>query len=126
MTPLAQVSATAGATAAGEGEHPVGRGVTRRVVGALLLVALLLVALSMTLIYVSLLRHGTGAGARVTSVAVLPFKPLVPQNRDEALEFGIADILIGRLATLQQRECAIPREGAPVRGPVHESRRSRA
>ena len=62
--------------------------------------ALFLLALCATLIYLALARRSTGAAYRVTSVAVLPFKPLVPQDRDEALEFGIADILIGRLATL--------------------------
>lgn len=70
-------------------------GTTGRVVGGLFLVGL-----CVTLVYVSFLRRGTDAESPVTSVAVLPFKPLVPQNRDEALEFGIADILIGRLATL--------------------------
>jgi DNA-binding winged helix-turn-helix (wHTH) protein/TolB-like protein/Tfp pilus assembly protein PilF len=34
----------------------------------------------------------------IKSVAVLPFKPLVPENRDEALEMGMADTLIARLA----------------------------
>ena len=58
------------------------------------------IVLIVPLVYLSFARHGTGAGYRLTSVAVLPFKPLAPQNRDEALEFGIADILIRRLATL--------------------------
>ena len=95
MMPSADVSATNGFAAAGEGEHPLWRGMTPRV-GA----ALLLLALCATLISLALARRGTRAADRVTSVAVLPFKPLVPQNRDQALEFGIADILIGRLATL--------------------------
>lgn len=34
----------------------------------------------------------------VKSIAVLPFKPLVAENRDEALEIGMADTLIARLA----------------------------
>lgn len=34
----------------------------------------------------------------VRSVAVLPFKPLVAENREEALEIGMADTLIARLA----------------------------
>jgi DNA-binding winged helix-turn-helix (wHTH) protein/TolB-like protein/predicted negative regulator of RcsB-dependent stress response len=32
-------------------------------------------------------------------IAVLPFKPLVPENRDEAFEMGMADTLIARLST---------------------------
>jgi hypothetical protein len=89
MMPSAEVSATDGFAAAGEGEHPLRRGMTRRVVAALLLLAL-----CATLISLALARRGTGGGDRITSVAVLPFKPLLPQNRDQALEFGIADILI--------------------------------
>ena len=93
--PALRAAELSGSTGGGEGAPPVRRRLTRRAV-----VAVLLVALSVTLIYLALARRGARAADRVTSVAVLPFKPLVPQNRDEALEFGIADILIGRLATL--------------------------
>ena len=37
------------------------------------------------------------ADAPIKSIAVLPFKPLVAENRDEALEIGMADTLISRL-----------------------------
>ena len=40
------------------------------------------------------------------SIAVLPFKPLVPQNRDEVLEAGMADTLIAKLST--SREMIVP------------------
>ena len=33
----------------------------------------------------------------IKSIAVLPFKPLVAENRDEVLEFGMADTLIAKL-----------------------------
>jgi DNA-binding winged helix-turn-helix (wHTH) protein/TolB-like protein/Flp pilus assembly protein TadD len=36
------------------------------------------------------------------SIAVLPFKPLVPDGRDESLEMGMADTLITRLSSLKQ------------------------
>ena len=36
------------------------------------------------------------------SIAVLPFKPLVPDGRDESLEMGMADTLITRLNNLSQ------------------------
>src|SRR5262249_28094362 len=36
-------------------------------------------------------------GAALTTVAVLPFRPLVAEARDAALEMGIADSLIARL-----------------------------
>ena len=35
-----------------------------------------------------------------TTLAVLPFKPLVAEARDEVLEFGMADSLVARLSTL--------------------------
>jgi serine/threonine-protein kinase len=41
---------------------------------------------------------GKPAGAQIRSLAVLPFKPLVLENRNEALEFGLADSLISRLS----------------------------
>jgi DNA-binding winged helix-turn-helix (wHTH) protein/TolB-like protein/Flp pilus assembly protein TadD len=36
--------------------------------------------------------------APIKTVAVLPFKPLVVENRNEALEFGMADTLISKLS----------------------------
>src|SRR5262250_400645 len=36
------------------------------------------------------------------SIAVLPFKPLVPESRDESLEIGMADSLITMLSNLGQ------------------------
>ena len=36
--------------------------------------------------------------APIKTVAVLPFKPLVAENRDEALELGMADTLISKLS----------------------------
>src|SRR5262249_33934502 len=38
---------------------------------------------------------------RVDSIAVLPFKPLLADSRDEALELGLADTLITRLSSLK-------------------------
>jgi TolB-like protein len=43
----------------------------------------------------------TGDGAVIRSIAVLPFKPLVADNRDESLEMGIADTLIFRLSSIR-------------------------
>lgn len=39
---------------------------------------------------------------KVRSIAVLPFKPLVADNRDEPLEMGMCDALITRLSGLNQ------------------------
>ncbi len=38
--------------------------------------------------------------SRPTTLAVLPFKPLIAQGRDELLELGMAEALIGRLSTV--------------------------
>src|SRR5262249_23030920 len=38
----------------------------------------------------------------VRSIAVLPFKPLVSESRDEALELGMADTLITKLSSIGQ------------------------
>jgi TolB-like protein/DNA-binding winged helix-turn-helix (wHTH) protein len=42
------------------------------------------------------------ASTPVRSIAVLPFKPLVADNRDEAIEMGMADTLITRLSAVRQ------------------------
>src|SRR5262249_29867797 len=40
----------------------------------------------------------TATSPRIKSIAVLPFKPLVANSRDESLELGMADTLIARLS----------------------------
>ncbi|MEO6213341.1 MAG: winged helix-turn-helix domain-containing protein [Vicinamibacterales bacterium] len=48
-------------------------------------------------------RGQTGAGfAPPRTVAVLPFKPLLPENRDQALELGMADSLIAKLSNIRE------------------------
>jgi TolB-like protein/DNA-binding winged helix-turn-helix (wHTH) protein/Flp pilus assembly protein TadD len=63
-----------------------------------------LVVLAAALSYFWILRKPTkpSDGARVRSIAVLPFKPLAADNRDEALEMGMADTLITKLSNIQQ------------------------
>jgi DNA-binding winged helix-turn-helix (wHTH) protein/TolB-like protein/Tfp pilus assembly protein PilF len=46
-------------------------------------------------------RAPTQARAPVRHIAVLPFKPLVVQHRDEFLEMGMADTLIARLSNIR-------------------------
>ena len=45
---------------------------------------------------------GAPAGSQMTSIAVLPFRPVVAEDRDEGLELGMADTLIARLSTLRR------------------------
>lgn len=42
------------------------------------------------------------AGLGIRSIAVLPFKPLLAEGRDESLELGMADALITKLSNLRQ------------------------
>jgi TolB-like protein/Tfp pilus assembly protein PilF/class 3 adenylate cyclase len=49
---------------------------------------------------------GSPAPVPEKSIAILPFKPLSSQNRDEILEAGMADTLIAKLSTI--REIIIP------------------
>src|SRR5262245_28173065 len=73
--------------------------VTRRVVFfAIAGVALTGIAL---LIYASKEKHAPPS-SQITSIAVLPFKPLGESTRDESLELGIADGLITTLGKIRQ------------------------
>ena len=47
-------------------------------------------------------RNRAAPSPEVKSVAVLPFRPLGTENRDEALELGMADALITKLSNLRQ------------------------
>ena len=38
----------------------------------------------------------------IQSIAVLPFRPLLAEGRDEALELGMADTLIARLSNIRE------------------------
>jgi DNA-binding winged helix-turn-helix (wHTH) protein/TolB-like protein/Flp pilus assembly protein TadD len=48
-------------------------------------------------VYLLRSRNSASAHPTVKSIAVLPFKPLVPEGRDEVLELGMADTLIAKL-----------------------------
>jgi DNA-binding winged helix-turn-helix (wHTH) protein/TolB-like protein/Tfp pilus assembly protein PilF len=47
-------------------------------------------------------RPAPNSGVEVRSIAVLPFKPLNAESRDESLEMGMAETLITRLSNLRQ------------------------
>lgn len=48
-------------------------------------------------------ENSTAAPAmQIKSIAVLPFKPLVSENRDESLEMGMADTLIAKLSNIRE------------------------
>ena len=67
--------------------------------GRLLLAGLLAGVLTVgAAVYFLRSRNSPSAHPTVESIAVLPFKPLVPESRDEALELGMADTLITKLS----------------------------
>jgi TolB-like protein/Tfp pilus assembly protein PilF len=45
---------------------------------------------------------GAATRTKLTSMAVLPFKPLVANDRDEYLEMGMVDVLITKLSNIRQ------------------------
>jgi len=63
--------------------------------------AIALVALAITLYYSSH-RSEPHPLAPIKSIAVLPFKPLLAEGRDEALEMGMADTLISKLSNIRE------------------------
>jgi TolB-like protein/Flp pilus assembly protein TadD len=63
--------------------------------------AVLLVGLSLVIYHTS--RRGQPQPVEtIKSIAVLPFKPLLAESRDEALELGMADTLINKLSNIRQ------------------------
>lgn len=61
------------------------------------LVVSFILALGATAYFLRQNSNGSANGTKIKTIAVLPFKPLVAENRDESLEMGMADTLISRL-----------------------------
>jgi serine/threonine-protein kinase len=67
--------------------------------------SLVLAAVGVTvaaLVYALLFRGAPAPPLAIKSIAVLPFKPLVAESRDESLELGMADTLITKLSNISQ------------------------
>jgi eukaryotic-like serine/threonine-protein kinase len=67
---------------------------------ALLALVALLIAVAAIWVVIKPQAPATNAGAK--SIAVLPFKPLVADSRNESLEMGMADTLINKLSPIRQ------------------------
>jgi DNA-binding winged helix-turn-helix (wHTH) protein/tetratricopeptide (TPR) repeat protein len=83
----------------GTGHRPVpaSRGWLLAALSAISLVGILLAG------YLWWFRSGKATAApQIKSIAVLPFKPLVAEGRDESLELGMADTLIARLSNIRE------------------------
>lgn len=83
--------------------RPLARSPLRRRPAVLMIGASVLV-LVLAVVYWGVMRRvpSATAGVAVKSIAVLPFKPLVAESRDEYLQMGMADVLIARLSHLKQ------------------------
>lgn len=134
-TPLV-VSSDAEATAA-DSRGPVLRDTKRRrrfeSRSALVLAACAgLVVLAAALSYFWILKKPPkpSDGAPVRSIAVLPFKPLVAETRDESLEMGMAETLITKLSSIEQLVIrpmnAVRRYGGSDEDPLAAGREQRA
>lgn len=71
-------------------------------------------------------RTSSKPEGRVKSLAVLPFKPITPESRDEALEIGMADTLIFKLSGGEELRvrplAAVRRFGSLEQDPVEAGR----
>lgn len=63
-----------------------------------LLACIIVVGLGIAVFYFWRTRTQPADATPIKIIAVLPFKPLVAENRNESLEFGMADTLIARLS----------------------------
>jgi DNA-binding winged helix-turn-helix (wHTH) protein/TolB-like protein/Flp pilus assembly protein TadD len=61
-----------------------------------------LLAIGITVYYFWIKRAPSNVTPPINSIAVLPFKPLLAQSRDESLEMGMADTLIARLSNIRE------------------------
>ena len=79
----------------------IGRRLQARLATVLAVSAVSLVGLALA-IYYSSRTEQPQLTQTIKSIAVLPFKPLVANDRDEALELGMADALINKLSNIRQ------------------------
>lgn len=72
------------------------------------------------------IRSRPPAGQSTATLAVLPFKPLATESRDELLEVGMADSLIARLSTVPglvvRSTGSVQRYAGPMQDPVRAAR----
>jgi serine/threonine-protein kinase len=75
---------------------------SRHVVVGAGLAALVLSAIGLSYYWISSRQKPTTDSANPRSLAVLPFKPLVSEDRDESLEMGMAETLITKFSAIDQ------------------------
>ena len=67
----------------------------------LVVIAIIALLIGIGVVTYSLMKRAEGV-LKVRTIAVLPFKPLVADNRDEPLEMGLCDALITKLSGLEK------------------------
>jgi serine/threonine-protein kinase len=67
-----------------------------------LVASIVLLATVIAVYYIWIKRTQAGPAIQIKSIAVLPFKPLLAESRDESLELGMADTLITRLSNIRE------------------------
>jgi DNA-binding winged helix-turn-helix (wHTH) protein/TolB-like protein/Tfp pilus assembly protein PilF len=96
-TQLGQTSVARGMTAIpAKAESPS----SRRLIASAASVALLAITIGGYFVWTK--RVPTTGAPQIQSIAVLPFKPLLAESRDESLELGMADTLITRLSNIRE------------------------
>jgi DNA-binding winged helix-turn-helix (wHTH) protein/TolB-like protein/Flp pilus assembly protein TadD len=118
-TEMSAVSATAGRDGRASS--------SRRLIALASAVALLAITIGA---YYFLTKRGTPTGApQIKSIAVLPFKPLLAESRDESLELGMADTLIARLSNIREINVrpisSVRKYGALEQDPIAAGREQR-
>ena len=103
------------------------RALSRRLIAIAAAVALLAITFGG---YYFWTRRGTPTGApQIKSIAVLPFKPLLAESRDESLELGMADTLITRLSNIREISVrpisSVRKYGALEQDPIAAGREQR-
>ena len=91
--------ADTGLLSTGGAKGKVGQALERK--GFVFAAALVGVAIAIGLLIYSSRQPQPQPFAQIKSIAVLPFKPLVAESRDESLEMGMADTLIARLSNIR-------------------------
>ena len=79
-----------------------GRRVAFKPVTRWLSASILVAGIAAALIYFWMSAKESAAPSEVKTVAVLPFKPISPADRDEYLEFGMAETLITKLSQINR------------------------
>lgn len=69
---------------------------------AVLLAVIALLSVGLALVIYSSRREQPQPVTLINSIAVLPFKPLIAEDRDQALELGMADTLINKLSNIRR------------------------